>query len=324
MDETSLKEILDALRLEQSDNRQYEVKTAANGFPKTAAKTICAFANTPGGGTIIFGVDEKRDFTVAGVYDAKNCQQTLANYAQREYSIPILVDISKVPFEEKIVVVADVHEAKKNMKPVRYKKTDSSFIRQYDSDFELSGLEELMFESNQGIVRYDEEPISNSSVADLNQTLVDGYIDNRKRYSDVLAGLGNDDILLRTGVTYNTGELSVAGLLALGIYPQQHFPNYTIKASVRSHSKTSLDARAVNVMSFDGPIPTMLENALRWVASNSNAYTMDLSDGNVASVGEYPAVSTRELLANALIHKLCQAIHKEWYAKKNIMQSKAA
>jgi len=303
MDKTELLKVLDSLRLEQNDNRQYEVKTAGNGFPISVAKTVCSFANMPGGGTIILGVDEKRGFAVTGVYDAKNCQQTLANYAQKEYSLPIIVDSSQIQIDGKTVVTAEVNEAKNNLKPIRYKKTGTSFIRQYDSDFELSALEEKMFESAQGIVRYDDAPVPNSSASDLNETLVDGYITNRKRHSDVLAGLDDEDVLLRTGVLHHTGEVSVAGLLALGIYPQQHFPNYTIKASVRKRSKTSDNARAVNVKSLDGPIPAMLENAIRWVMANSDEYTLDISDGNVGRIGEYPSMTARELLANSLIHR---------------------
>jgi len=303
MNETSLNEILDILRRERSDNRQYEAKAAAKGFPQSIAKTICAFANMPGGGTIIMGVDERQDFAVTGVYDAKNCQHTLANYAQKEYTVPILIDISLLSVENKSIVLAIVHETKKSLKPIRYKKTNTSFIRQYDCDFELSELEEKLFKSNGGIVRHDEETIPNTSMADLNQNLTNGYIINRKRYSDVLATLDDTDVLVRTGVLHHSGELSVAGLLALGIYPQQHLPNYSIKASVRKTESTSPNIRAANVKSFDGPIPVMLESSLRWIISNSDEYTMDLAGGDVGRIGEYPLITCRELIANALIHR---------------------
>lgn len=127
MNAADLNAILDSLRLEQSDNRSYEVKTAANGFPQSAAKTVCAFANMPGGGTILLGIDEKLDFTIIGVYDARNCQQTLAQYAQNEYTAPVIVDISMVSVDGKAVVVADVHEAKKALKPIKYKQASHLF-----------------------------------------------------------------------------------------------------------------------------------------------------------------------------------------------------
>ena len=306
MNRIELEDVLDALRIEKNDNRQYEVKAAQSGFPKSIAKTICAFANMPGGGTIILGVDEKREFAITGVSDVKNCQHTLAHYAQREYSVPILVDISTVIIDEKSAVLARVHEVREHLKPVRYKKTGTSFIRQYDSDFELSRLEEKLFESNQGIVHYDEDPVSGSSIADLNKALLDGYINNRKRSSDVLRRIGDDEVLLRTGVIHHSGEVSTAGILALGVYPQQFFPNYTLKACVRKKDDLSAGIRASNVRSFDGPVPEMLESALRWITANSKEFTTDLADGNVANINEYPLITCREMIANSLIHRdLC-------------------
>lgn len=303
MTEAELRMILDDLRHEQSDNRLIEAKAANVDFPISAAKTLCSFANMPGGGTILFGIDEKSDFAATGVYDARNCQNTLANYAQKEYTSPVIVDISMIIIDGKNVVVGIVHEAKKILKPVKYRKTGSAYIRQYDSDFELSALEEKLFESNQGIVHYDEEPVPHSSIADLNKQLLGDYIINRRKYSDVLKESNDEDVLIQTGVICHTGELSVAGLMALGKYPQKYFPNYTIKASNVKSSKTNDRTRAVNVRAFDGPIPTMLENALRWVFENSDEYTMDLDDGNVKRVGEYPTVTCREMIANTLIHR---------------------
>ena len=303
MTEAELRRILDDLRQEQSDNLRYETKAAIVDFPASAAKTLCSFANMPGGGTILFGIDEKNNFEVTGVYDSKNCQNTLASYAQKEYTPPIIVEISMLTLDGKNVVIGIVHEAKKSLKPVKYKKTGSAYIRQYDSDFELSALDEKMFESNQGIVHYDEEPVPNSSAKDLNQKLIGDYIDNRKKYSTILKETNDEDILLQTGVLCYTGELSAAGLMALGKYPQQFFPNYTIKASNVKSSKTNDRTRAVNVRAFDGPVPIMLESALRWIFENSDEYTLDLDDGNVKRVGEYPTVTCRELIANSLIHR---------------------
>ena len=39
------------------------------------ASIVSAFANRPGGGTFILGLDEADGFTACGVYDAKAAQQ---------------------------------------------------------------------------------------------------------------------------------------------------------------------------------------------------------------------------------------------------------
>lgn len=39
--------------------------------PENLPETVCAFANMPGGGTIILGVDERANFAVVGVPNLK-------------------------------------------------------------------------------------------------------------------------------------------------------------------------------------------------------------------------------------------------------------
>jgi hypothetical protein len=55
------------LRGEGSDTAEVEVKRASRGFPESVEPTLSAFANTPGGGIVIFGLDEDAGFTAAGV-----------------------------------------------------------------------------------------------------------------------------------------------------------------------------------------------------------------------------------------------------------------
>jgi len=141
IDHQALLRALDILRFEGNDNQYYEVKAATGGFPETAAATICAFANTPGGGVLILGVDENLGFEVVGVYDAKACQQILANYAKNEFSIPIEVSMTLLNVNNKKVVWAEIAEADKILKPVKIKKGKQAFIRRYDGDFQLSEQE---------------------------------------------------------------------------------------------------------------------------------------------------------------------------------------
>lgn len=63
------------LQAEGSDFTEVEVKRAAGGFPENVATTLSAFGNTPGGGVIVFGLDEGNSFELVGVWDTAACKQ---------------------------------------------------------------------------------------------------------------------------------------------------------------------------------------------------------------------------------------------------------
>jgi ATP-dependent DNA helicase RecG len=301
-DNDTLKSIIDILRKEQSDNQRYEAKAANGGMPQSLKETISAFANTPDGGTLILGVDEGRNFDVVGVYDAKQCQQTLANYASKDFSTMVSINPTLIDSDGKDVIWADVQEANKTLKPVKIKSSGKSYIRLYDGDFELSEIEEQLFISARGLNHFDEDPVKESSISDLDDQLVSAYIANRKRHSRALAKMTDAEVLLRTGVINQNGELSKAGIVALGIYPQQFLPSYSIKVSVKKKDQSD-NIRAINVNSLDGPLPMLLEETLRWVENNTSELTVEMPNGHVRNIREYPLASVRELISNALIHR---------------------
>jgi ATP-dependent DNA helicase RecG len=96
---------------------------------------------------------------------------------------------------------------------------------------------------------------------------------------------------------------TLAGLLALGIHPQQHLPNLVIQAHVAPGPDDPPGTRAVDPRRFDGPIPRMLADALAWVRRNTGSRVVFGEDGHGRDEPEYPAEAVRELIANALVHR---------------------
>ncbi len=98
----------------------------------------------------------------------------------------------------------------------------------------------------------------------------------------------------------SNGELSLAGLLTLGTYPQQHFPRLVVQVAADSGRPGE---RARNARAIDGPIPVMLAGTMDWLRANTGSTTQTRSDGTVREVPDYPLVALRELVANALVHR---------------------
>lgn len=304
MDVDEVATLVADLRSEGSDLAEVEVKRASEGFPQGLASTLSAFANTPGGGTLILGLDESADFAAVGVFDVSQAKSRLASLARQGVQPPVTFDSYDVEFEGSYIVVADIHELPSSGKPCRVASSGKAYLRAYDGDYELSQVEEQAFLANRSTPRFDQAEVGGSSLIDLDDSLVRGYIESCRATSVALARLSDDEVLFRTGVVIGESRTpTMAGLLSLGIYPQQYFPNLVIQASVSPGPSDPPETRAVDQRRFDGPIPMMLDQALRWVQRNTRTRVRFGPDGHGRDEPEYPTQAVRELLANALVHR---------------------
>lgn len=303
VDLAELSTVIADLRSEGSDSAEVEVKRASVGFPQSVLPTLSAFSNTPGGGILIFGLDESDGFKPVGVYDASECKAALASTARNGLEPPVTPRSQTFVVEGKKIIVARIDELSGSMKPCKVKSTGKSYLRSYDGDYELSQLEEQAFLANRETPRFDQRTVEGATLGDLDQELVGSYIDTC-RSSVPLSRLEDMEILFRTGVVAGPDRVpTVAGLLALGIYPQQFFPNLVIQASVSPGPNDPAGTRAVDSRKFDGPVPIMLDEALKWVQRNTRTRVIFGDDGHGRDESEYPAEAVRELLSNALVHR---------------------
>ncbi|GAB3267101.1 hypothetical protein GCM10027456_51720 [Kineosporia babensis] len=292
------------LRQEGSDTPAVEVKRASNGFPESLSPTMSAFANTPGGGTVLFGLDEKAGFAAVGVYDTAACKSALAAKSRQALDPPVTFESWDLTFEGAAVLVVKIHEQPAHGKPCRVIASGKAYLRAYDGDYELSQVEEQAFIANRSTPGFDRQPVSGTTTDDLRPDLLSGYLASCRASSTALAAMPDEEILFRTGVTTDPDRIpSLAGLLALGTYPQQHLPNCVIQASVAPRDSDPSGTRAADVRRFDGPIPLMLDEALRWVQRNTRTRVRFGVDGQGRDEPEFPVEAVRELLSNALIHR---------------------
>ncbi|MFI7453973.1 ATP-binding protein [Nonomuraea sp. NPDC049714] len=304
MDVIPISDIVADLRAEGGDVAEVEVKHAAKGFPESVAATLAAFANMPGGGLLILGLDEASGFTATGVHDVSACKAALASMARQALDPPVTFTVQTVQFEGASLVVAEIHELPSVAKPCRVRATGRAYLRAHDGDYRLSQVEEQAFLAHRGTPRFDQAVIPEATGSDLDPDLVHAYIESCRGSSASLRRLSDEDILFRTGVTAGPQRLpTVAGLLALGVHPQQFLPNAVIQASVAPGPGDPPGTRAQDTQRFDGPIPLVLDEALRWVQRNTRTRIRFGVDGHGHDEPEYPAEAVRELLSNALVHR---------------------
>ncbi len=292
------------LRASGGDNSAIEVKSAAGGLPQSLTETLSALANLPGGGLIILGLDEATSFTPVALDDRQALKQGLASKA-RTFIPPVRLSIEDATVEGSTVVVARVAECDVSAKPCRVAATGRAYLRSYDGDYELSSVEEQAFLAERRAPRSDRVPVAGSRAEDLDRALLAEWLRTVRERDPAGLGRFRDDseILRRGGVIASNGEITVAGLLALGIHPQQWFPRQVIQLASRPAGLSTNGVRATHAVTLSGPIPTMLAGALSWARSVFAPSVVGAADGSVRDRFAYPLEAFRELISNALVHR---------------------
>ncbi len=292
---------LAVLELRGGDTDAIEAKTFSEYSAQQLGPPLSAFANMPGGGVILLGVSERDGIAVVGVDDVHGLLQRVADQARKGFSAPVRVDALPINVDGKTVGVVNVEGADANEKPVRWLKDKKAYLRQYDGDYQMSPSEEQMLLLRHRRPIADAQAVPGSSSQDLDADLVAHYLASVRKTTPRLVNDSDEAVLYFTGVVADreSGELSVAGLYALGEYPQRLLPHLTVTAAVEGTD----DVRAVNRRDFTGALPVILEDVLEWVRQNVESRQVVTRDGDGVTDYAVPLLAAREVIANALVHR---------------------
>ena len=275
-----------------------EVKRGRDGIPRLS-ETLCAFANLPDGGTILVGLDEDDDFKPVHLANVPSLEAGVAAQARR-LEPPATVSFERAEVEGSVVLVVTVAGLPPADRPCRY--LGQPYLRQADGDYVMSDPELQQMLALRHRPRFDAEPVPGTSRDDLDGDLVKAFTTAVRRSSLRLARATDDEILRRRRVTNPDGGcLTVAGLYALGAYPQQFMPSLAITAAVQPDRRSGTRIR--DLVHLDGPLPDLLDAAMEWVRRNTLTSIRYGADGHARDVDEIPRVAVRELIANALVHR---------------------
>lgn len=293
---------IDRLRNRCGDSSRVEVKSGFNGVPENIGSTLCAFANMPEGGMIIFGLNEKLGFKVTGISDVANFEASVVGTARNGVVPALTTDCATFEIEGKNVLVVEVFPLPLMNKPGRY--GGRAYIRQSDGDYEMAPHEQRMIEIEKFLVErpveYDARVIENSRVSDCSQELLRLFL-RSVRQSKRLADLDDEAILRITNVIdYSEQNLTLTGVYALSNYPEAFDKGLSVTVAVTDPENPR---KIRDLQTFGGPIPELLSQIMDWVRRNISYSREYLLDGNMIDRPEIPLNAVRELVANALVHR---------------------
>ncbi|XVV11894.1 ATP-binding protein [Actinoplanes sp. CA-131856] len=310
--DTELAEIVANLRVLGADIADIEVKKSSGGLPKSLRETLSAFSNTRGG-VVILGLDEGRGFATAGLPNPAKLASDFASMCSSEMEPAIRPLIGIHQFEGEHVVVAEIPELDPANRPCFYigaGMTKGSFVRVSDGDRRLSAYEVQIMLSSRGQPRDDEQAVHGTGIGDLVPTAVDALI-ARLRTSRPYAfqDLDRLAVLRRAKVLVSTPDsddvVSLAGLLALGNYPQERFPQLMLSFvhyPTATGGELATGQRFLDNVALEGPIPVMARDALTAIRRNMARRAVVTGAGR-QDIWEYPETALREAIVNALVHR---------------------
>ncbi|MDU0295082.1 ATP-binding protein, partial [Saccharothrix longispora] len=284
-----------------------------NKLPDSCIESLSAFANTPGGGILLLGVDENDGFAITGVPDAAKLQHDLAEMARTRLSPPLQIKISLIAVDDNVVVAAEVAELPRESKPCYVTSRGmnrGSYIRVADGDRKLTTEEIQQLVADRGQPKFDYEVVEDADIDDLDPSGVGALLKRvRETTPHIFSEITDEMALKMLGVLAkdDSGRLrpTLGGLLALGTYPQQYHPQLCltfVHYPMKMGEKTSDSIRFLDNVRIDGSIPSIARQALAVIRRNMTRRALVVGPGR-QDVWEYPPEALREAIVNALVHR---------------------
>lgn len=316
MQREELLELVKNIKKLKSEDNFIEIKSAHDGCPTKLYDTISAFSNQNEGGKIIFGVSEKGNYEVVGVYDAKQLIEKVKNVCKEME--PIVKGIfTEANVGDKTIVSLEVPGVDVLERPVFYRGegiANGSYIRIGDADLKMSQAEIYGYQAFKKRIKDDKRVVEDVDDKNIDKDKIHEYLKKVKSERPNLnANVSNEEILELMGIK-NSGKYTLTGVLIFAKYPQAYFPQFSITAvAVNGYELGDMDddgARFIDNKRITGNVEEMLDQALEFVKRNSKVKTIIDEQGKRVDRVEYPIKAIREAVLNSIVHR-DYSIHTE-------------
>ncbi len=295
------------IQLIKTEDGSVEIKSAHNGMPKIY-DTLSAFSNKDGGGTILFGIDEK-DFSLCGVYNPVELQKKIAEYCL-QMEPPVRAICTVVEIDNKAVVSAEIPEIEITKRPCYYKGAGivkGSYVRIGSGDYKMSEYEVYSYESYRKKIQDELRVTDRSNLSDIKTTLLDNFLTRLSVVKPNLFALPFERKLSLQGFLVDE-KPTLASTMLFCDYPQGFYPRLCVTAVVVDGETmgdlSDKGERFIDNQTIDGTISQMLSGAMNFIRRNSkNSTVIDPQTGQRIDKPEYPITAIREIILNALIHR---------------------
>ncbi len=304
-----LVELANIIQKQKAETQNVEVKAAHIGCPKRLYDSLSSFANQDGGGIILFGIDEEKNYSITGVYDLQDLQKKVTEQCNQMRPIVRAV-FTIAEIEGKYICSAEIPSCDLAERPCYYSgagKVKGSYVRVGESDMPMTDYEIYTYEAFRNHVHDDERIVERAEMELLDLNKVRNYVSQMQQFRPGFAKLSLDQIYEMLAIT-RKGIPTLAAILNFGIYPQGYFPQLAITAVVVPGETigdiSQNKERFIDNKRIEGTLPEMLSEAISFCKRNMKSRTIiEPETGIRADKSEYPIEAIREAVLNALIHR---------------------
>lgn len=293
----------------KAETQTLEVKAAHEGCPKRLYDTLSGFANQDGGGVILFGLDESKNFSAVGVYDPQDLQKKVTEQCNQMVP-PVRAVFTVAELDGKPICAAEIPSADLTERPCYYSgagRVKGSYVRVGDADLPMTDYEIYAYEAFRKHLHDDERTVGRAKISLLDMEKIQAYLVRMKEERPGFSRLSTEQAYEMLAITRD-GIPTLAAVLNFGIYPQGYFPQLAITAIVVPGKEIGdIDqdaARFSDNKRIEGTLPVMLSEAISFCKRNMKVRTIiDPQTGERMDKTEYPIEAVREVILNALIHR---------------------
>lgn len=266
--------------------------------PETIAETFAALANAEGG-TVVLGM--AADGRLGDLYVADEAQEAL-QAAARLCKPPVPAHWQEMEqLAEGVVVLLRIERSNS-----LHKLWDGRIlVRKGAENRPAEETEASQLAFNRADDDFETQPIPGASRDDLDESVIEDYMERRQARSPRSSVLPKDRLLQQIGALTAERTPTVSGLLLFGKEPQFFMPQS--RATFVKFADTTPRGPEGSFgygrrEEFVGPLPTIIDRAWRviWEEMDKRAVVRGLQRQEET---EYPTAPVREALVNAVAHR---------------------
>lgn len=309
MEKRELTELIIEISSRKYESQTEECKAARKGCPEHLYDTLSSFSNQDQGGVIIFGIDEKKDYELCGVYDISDLQLQLKNQCEN-MSPAVRAFFTTVTIDEKDYLAMEIPGLNPMERTCFYKpkgRYGGSYVRVGDADIPMSEFEIYQYESYKKRIKDDIRTIDDDNIKLFDEEKHARYLGLvKEKRPNLSTNVSDEDIDILMGIRVNE-KPTLAAAMTFSKYPQTYYPQYSIIAvriSGTEMTDLGLDGeRFVDNVKITGPIDEMATALVNFVKRNMAKKVVKDDLGRRIDKPEYPLLAIKEAILNALIHR---------------------